>query len=230
MKVRVFGFLLVLFASSLAGKTATPADAQTPAQNPDNAITVPLERPLSQEEKRRSVFQKEQEKSAEITYRYAVELRSEGHNERAYGILGDFLIRFPGHARTYSVRLERADILREMGESEDAANLDLETCRLFRNEERGGRLCLRAAKLLNHLGETDRALSVLKETVKRYPATDLSRLASIEISLISDASRRADNISVDSKPEEQPKKEETQKDHPLPEEMPGEGVFDANKP
>ncbi|MCE9597684.1 MAG: hypothetical protein K8S54_06925 [Spirochaetia bacterium] len=208
--------------------TTAPATTTAPVES---SISSPLERPVTQEAKRRAALAKERSKEAESAYRYAVQIHGDGYNERSLELLRDFLIRFPGHERTYFVRMEQADILREMGDTLEAANLDLETCRIFQNQERGGNLCLRAARLLKRSGDHDRAVAVLKETIRRYPATSLARVADVELNLISEAKPAPAHVSDDSKEAETPKSEDKVREEALPlDEMPGAGVFDANPP
>ncbi|MBL8022544.1 MAG: hypothetical protein JNM27_22895 [Leptospirales bacterium] len=218
-------------ASNLAqANTQNPTQNTTPAPA-ESTLPMPLDRPVTQEAKRRAAIAKERDKEAESAYRYAVQIHGDGYNERSLELLRDFLVRFPGHERTYFVRMEQADILREMGETLEAANLDLETCRLFQNQERGGNLCLRAARLLKRSGDHDRAVAVLKETIRRYPATSLARVADVELNLISETKPAPALLSDDSKTPETPKREDREKEETLPlDEMPGDGVFDANPP
>ena len=196
------------------------------------SVSAPLERHVPQEDKRRLVFAKERAGEAENIYRYAVELHSEGYKERALELLRDFRIRFPGHERTFFVRMEEGDILREKGEILDAVNMDLETCRMYPREERAGRVCLRAGKLLRRSGDVDRARSVFKEVADSFPASGVARMASVELSLMSESQNTPDQpepaVNEQRNNDEMPTNE--QKEPIREEELPGQGVFDAKEP
>ncbi len=224
-------FFFLLFVTSSLFAQSEPAQAPETAPAPNaaqTAVLAPLARHVPQEERRRAVFAKERASEAENAYRYAVELHGEGYRAGALEALRDFQIRFPGHERTFFVRMEEGDILREMGEILDAVNLDLETCRMYPREERAGRICLRAAKLLRRSGDTDRARAVFKEVTENFPASGIARQASAELSIMKEAESSPEPDNQQRLPEEVPTKEE--KETIREAELPGQGVFDTNGP
>lgn len=188
------------------------------------SVSAPLPRITTQEEVHRGVVSKEREGEAEGAYRYAAEAMGSGYLSRALELYSDFLIRFPGHDRTFDVRRDTGEILRRKGRILEAANADLYTCRLFSQEERGFDLCLRSARLFLRMGQSDRARAIFQEIMQKYPASVPARIAATELSLLPENS-----VSEPGKEPERPTSEQRVENR-SEDEMPGEGVFDANSP
>jgi TolA-binding protein len=218
--------ILWLLPLRLFAQEAPSASPEAAPSAPVASISAPVSRIVPQEYKYRSVVQSERKGEAENAYRYALEVMAGGSLARAEDLFSDFLIRFPGHDRTFDVRRARGEILRRQGRILEAAGADLHTCRLFSEQERGFDLCVRAARLFLRMGETDRARVIFQEVVQKYPASVPARIASVELSLMADGETP---VSLPGKVQDQPTSE-TREDRPGEDETPGEGVFDANTP